>query len=227
VPDPEIGAYTFGVTDATYQGVQDFIDTLNPAHGDRLTIETFGFPDDENRIFKPVLERTLETLVSRSNFARIGDDYSLDTILAEGRRTRALTTFSYGKGYAQRQGVPWAIADISAEEAQEWQEMSSELPLIGRLALMLEALEPDESLEGHYRESRMIHRLGTMAVDMRQTIDLASGSKPALGFIIGSGHGRSLSRKLKHLDVPFSANAPLAGHYIGRARNFALYMGGA
>jgi hypothetical protein len=164
---------------------------LNPEHGDAFAVEPTGFasPLAEEMTLRNILPIDIPNIPA--------DDMPQDLregiaeFLEEGRHGLHLNNLAYTAAHALLRGVPVHRAEVSDTD---WEMLGKLLPELG-------PAEVQSEIRLFYRNTKMLAKLGDIAMDMK-----TDNSKPILLFASGGAHTPRLGKRLSASGVAFTAN---------------------
>lgn len=170
---------------------------LNAERGDRLAVEPTGFRS--NFVEELTLANILPANVPDIPVADMPQALheTIVAFLENGRRELYLNNLLYTAAHTLLRGVPVQRAEVSREE---WETFEKVLPDIA-------LPDAQDKLRLFYRNTKMLARLGDIAVDMAASKreQQANGAKPVLLFASGATHTPRLAERLLS-KVSFRAN---------------------
>jgi len=173
---------------------------LDAERGDRLAVEPTGFKSTftEELTLSSILPANVPDIPVEDMPPELREE--IVAFLEKGRHELYLNNLLYTAAHTLLRGVPVQRAEISLED---WQALENILP---------ELAPPDaqNQIKDFYRNTKMLARLGDIAIDMtaptlEQASDATDAPKPILLSATGRAHTPRLTGRLLGGNVSFSA----------------------
>jgi len=190
----EQGLSVLGIDDRDYQGIDRVVAGLNPHNGDVLAREGVGFNGQwraDAYADGLLAADTLTPFLQTSNFPEITkfDPNALTRYFRLARDLRILDPVAYAEGNALAKGVRVEHADAQGDDLDEL----------------------DDTTDTVFRNGKMTHALGSIAMTMGQKSDRPS----RLLFVAGAKHRKGIVRQLtangvSHTTRRYSPRRPIS-----------------